>query len=308
MKIMIILSFLILSGIGNIITAQQQVVPLYPGIAPGSESWTQTEVQYLNEQGQQMVRNVVTPTFTVYKPDPAKANGTAMIVAPGGGFLFLSWQTEGTEVAEWLASKGVTAFLLKYRLSNSGSTREEFQKAMMALFSSISAASRPENEGKPEGDINGNKAMSEIAVLGQEDGRQAIRIVRSRAAEWGIDPHKIGIMGFSAGGMVTLGPLLRHDAESRPDFAAAIYTPWANNSVPADAPPLFILVASDDMLTEKGSIQLYSAWKAAGKTAELHVYSKGGHGFGMQKKGLPADTWIERLGDWMKSQGFLGNQ
>jgi acetyl esterase/lipase len=308
MKIMIILSFLILSGIGNIITAQQQVVPLYPGIAPGSESWTQTEVQYLNEQGQQMVRNVVTPTLTVYKPDPAKANGTAMIVAPGGGFLFLSWQTEGTEVAEWLASKGVTAFLLKYRLSNSGSTREEFQKAMMALFSSISAASRPENEGKPEGDINGNKAMSEIAVLGQEDGRQAIRIVRSRAAEWGIDPHKIGIMGFSAGGMVTLGPLLRHDAESRPDFAAAIYTPWANNSVPADAPPLFILVASDDMLTEKGSIQLYSAWKAAGKTAELHVYSKGGHGFGMQKKGLPADTWIERLGDWMKSQGFLGNQ
>lgn len=150
----------------------QEVIPLYPGIAPGSESWTQTEVQYLNDQGQQMVRNVVTPTLTVYKPDPAKSNGTAMIVAPGGGFLFLSWQTEGTEVAEWLASKGVTAFLLKYRLSDSGSTREEFQKAMMALFSSISAASNPENSGKPEGDINRNKAMSEIAVLGQEDGRQ----------------------------------------------------------------------------------------------------------------------------------------
>lgn len=146
--------------------------------------------------------------------------------------------------------------------------------------------------------------MSEIAVLGQEDGRQAIRIVRNRAAEWGIDPHKIGIMGFSAGGMVTLGPLLQHDAESRPDFAAAIYTPWADNPVPADAPPLFILVASDDMLTEKGSIQMYSAWKAAKKPTELHIYSKGGHGFGMQKKGLPVDSWIERLGDWMKSQGF----
>jgi acetyl esterase/lipase len=304
MKTRILLSLLILPGIGNIISAQQEVIPLWPGTAPGSESWMQTEVQYLNEQGQQMVRNVVTPTLTVYKPDPAKSNGTAMIVAPGGGFLFLSWQTEGTEVAEWLASKGVTAFLLKYRLSDSGSTREEFQKAMMALFSSISAAGNPENSGKPEGDINRNKAMSEIAVLGQEDGRQAIRIVRNRAAEWGIDPHKIGIMGFSAGGMVTLGPLLQHDAESRPDFAAAIYTPWADNPVPADAPPLFILVASDDMLTEKGSIQMYSAWKAAKKPTELHIYSKGGHGFGMQKKGLPVDSWIERLGDWMKSQGF----
>jgi acetyl esterase/lipase len=294
-----------LALIVNVISAQQQVIQLWPGTAPGSESWTQKEVRYLNEQGQQMIRNVVTPTLTVYKPDPAKANGTAMIVAPGGGFLFLSWQTEGTEVAEWLASKGVTAFLLKYRLTNSGSTQEEFQKALVALFSAISAASNPENAGKPEGDIN--HSMSEIAVLGQEDGRQAIRIVRKRAAEFGIAPAKIGIMGFSAGGMVTLGPLLQHDAESRPDFAAAVYTPWSDTPVPADAPPLFILVAGDDRLTSSGSIRMYSAWKAAGKEAELHVYSKGGHGFGMQKKGLPVDSWIDRLGDWMKSLGFLGN-
>jgi acetyl esterase/lipase len=302
MRTKILLLLFILLGIGNAISAQQEVIPLWPGTAPGSETWIQKEVKYLNDQGQQMIRNVVIPTLTVYKPDPAKANGSAMIVAPGGGFLFLSWQTEGTEVAEWLASRGVTAFLLKYRLSNSGSTQEEFQKAMMALFSSISAAINSENSGKPEGDISRNKTMSEIAVLGQEDGRQAIRIVRSRAAEWGIDPHKIGIMGFSAGGMVTLGPLLQHDAESRPDFAGAIYTPWSDSPVPADAPPLFILAAGDDKLTEKGSIQMYSAWKEA----ELHIYSKGGHGFGMQKKDLPVDSWIERLGDWMKSQGFPG--
>jgi hypothetical protein len=179
MKTKALLSLFILLGIGNVISAQQEVIPLWPGIAPGSETWTQKEVQYLNEQGQQMVRNVVTPTLTVYKPDPAKSNGTAMIVAPGGGFLFLSWQTEGTEVAEWLTSKGVTAFLLKYRLTNSGSTREEFQKAMMTLFSSISAASKPENAGKPEGDISRSKAMSEIAVLGQEDGRQPERMLNS---------------------------------------------------------------------------------------------------------------------------------
>src|SRR4030042_267768 len=306
MKNKIALTWLLLMNIALCTKAQQQIIPLWPGIAPGSETWTQEEVIYLNDQGQQMVRNVVIPTLTVYKPDPAKANGTAMIVAPGGGFLFLSWQTEGTEVAEWLASKGVTVFLLKYRLTNSGSTQEEFQKAVIALFSAISAASYPENSGKPEGDISRSNSMSEITLLGQEDGRQAIRVVRKRAAEFGIDQAKIGIMGFSAGGMVTLGTLLQHDTESRPDFAAAIYTPWADYPVPADAPPLFILVAGDDRLAAPGSIQMYSAWKTAGKSAELHVYSKGGHGFGMQKKGLPVDSWIERLGDWMKSQGYLG--
>jgi acetyl esterase/lipase len=306
MKTKILLSLFVLLGIGSAISAQQEVIPLWPGTAPGSENWTQKEIQYLNEQGQQMVRNVVTPTLTVYKPDPAKANGTAMIVAPGGAFLFLSWQIEGTEVAEWLASKGVTVFLLKYRLTNSGANQEEFQQALMALFKNISAASNPANSGKPEGDVNRNKAMSDAAVIGQEDGRQAIRIVRKRAAEWGINPEKIGIMGFSAGGMVTLGALLQHDADSRPDFAGAIYTPWSDSPVPVDAPPLFILVAGDDPLTGSGSIQMYSAWKVAGKEAELHIYSKGGHGFGMQKKGLAVDSWIERLGDWMRTQGFLG--
>jgi len=284
--------------------AQQQVIPLWPGTAPGSENWTQKEILYQNSQGQQMIRNIVVPTLTLYKPDPARANGTAMIVAPGGGFLFLSWQTEGTEVAEWLASKGVTVFLLKYRLTNSGSTQEEFQKAMMDLFKAISETSKPENAGKPESDTGHNIAMSEIALLGQEDGRQAIRIVRRRAAEWGIDPKKIGIIGFSAGGVVTMGTVLQHDAESRPDFAVPVYTPWFDTPVPNDAPPLFILVAGDDRLTAPGSIAMYSAWKNAGKEAELHVYAKGGNGFGMQKKGLPVDSWIERLWDWMKSKGY----
>src|SRR4030042_1379580 len=153
MKLKTLLSIFILLEFGIITSAQHQVIQLWPGIAPGSEDWTQKEVQYLNEQGQEMVRNVVTPTLTVYKPDPAKANGTAMIVAPGGGFLFLSWQTEGTEVAEWLASKGGTVFLLKYRLTNSGSTQEEFQQAMSALFRTIGTASNPANTGKPESDI-----------------------------------------------------------------------------------------------------------------------------------------------------------
>jgi len=304
MKGKILISILLLSGFGNIIFAQQEEIPLWPGVAPGSEEWTQKEVMYLNDQGQQMVRNVVFPALTVYMPDPGKATGTAVIVAPGGGFLFLSWQTEGTEVAEWLVSKGITVFLLKYRLTNSGSTQEEFQKAMIALFSAISAASNPENSGRPEGDISRNSAMSVITPIGQEDGKQAVRVIRERASEWGVDPEKIGMMGFSAGGMVTLGPLLDADDESYLDFAAPVYTPWAGQQVPSNAPPVFILAANDDPLTSSGSIEMLKSWKAAGKSAELHLYAKGGHGFGMQKKGLPVDTWIERFYEWIMSKGF----
>lgn len=304
MKNSITLALLLLFVASLSLQSQQQVIPLWPGMAPGSENWAQKEVQFLSDQKQQMIRNVVSPSITVYKPDPAKANGTAVIVAPGGGFLFLSWQSEGTEVAEWLAAKGITVFLLKYRLTNSGETQEEFQKAMMALFQAISAASNPQNSGKPEGDISRHEAMSAITLLGQEDGRQAIRIVRKRSAEWGINPSKIGMIGFSAGGMVTLGPVLKHDQESRPDFAAPVYTPWSEAPVPDDAPPLFILVAGDDQLAAAGSIAMYTAWKNAKKEAELHVYAKGGHGFGMQKKGLPVDSWIERFWEWMKAQGF----
>jgi acetyl esterase/lipase len=278
---------------------QQQEITIWPGVAPGSENWTQQEVRYLNDQKQQMVRNVVTPTLTVYKPDIGKANGTAVIVAPGGGFRFLSWQTEGTDVAEWLIARGVTAFVLKYRVMNTGATQEEFQQALNALFRDIAAASNPANAGKPEGNIHGSKSMTDAEVLGQADGLQAVKLIRSRAAEWSINPGKIGMIGFSAGGMVALGPLLQGDKAGCPDFAGLIYTPWTDSLVPAEAPPVFILVAGDDRLTAGGSVQMYTAWKAAGKEAELHVYSKGGHGFGMQKRGLPVDGWIERFGEWM---------
>ena len=279
--------------------AQQQVIQLWPGAAPGSETWTQKEVRYLNDQKQQMVRNVVTPQLVVYKPDSAKSNGTAVIIAPGGGFRYLSWQSEGTEVAEWLASRGITAFVLKYRTMNTGSTKEEFQQSIAGLFREIA------NATKPGGNLNNSPEMSSAVLPGQEDGRQAIRIVRKQASEWKIDTNRIGIMGFSAGGMVTLGTLMQNDRDSRPDFAGAIYTPWSGEAVPVNAPPLFILVAGDDGLTSNGSLQMYSAWKSAGKSAELHIYSKGGHGFGMQKRNLPADSWIDRFGDWMESQGLM---
>jgi acetyl esterase/lipase len=282
--------------------AQQPVIPVWPGAAPGSEEWAQKEVEYLSSGKQKMVRNVVRPTLTAYLPDRSKANGTAVIVCPGGGFHFLSWESEGTKVAEWLQERGVAAFVLKYRLLNTGATEEEYQKKVAELFRSIDQRMKgAESTPRPP-----DPERARIVTLAAADGRQAMKVVRQRAAEWGIAPDRIGILGFSAGAAVTMGVVMDHDAESRPAFAAPIYGGSAGNgAVPADAPPLFVLVAHDDALAAGSSVKLYSDWKAAGKSAELHIYSKGGHGFGMNKRGLPVDHWIERFGDWLDTQGLL---
>lgn len=281
-------------------SAQQRVVPVWPGVAPGSEGWPQKEVVYLNGK-QTMVRNVVTPTLALYLPERTKATGTAVVVCPGGGFHFLSWDSEGTEVAKWLQGHGVAAFVLKYRLIDTGATEPEFQRHLDILFGRKSA------DGKEVVQTAAEEAERKaIPSLASADGRQAVKVVRQHAAEWGIAPDRIGILGFSAGGAVTLGVVMDHDAESRPDFAAPIYGgDTGGKPVPSDAPPLFILVANDDPGASLGSLRLCSEWKAANKPVELHVYSKGGHGFGMNQRGLPVDTWIERFGDWLKVQGLL---
>lgn len=283
---------LLLLGLPLTALAQEPVIPLWPGPAPGSEDWTHTEQDGLNRwDGFRLTRNVTTPTLTVFRPDPARANGTAMIVAPGGGFHFLSMETEGTMMARWLADQGVTAFVLKYRLVPTEADDEAFWAQVVRLFS---------------GDRSAQASMAQVQPLAIEDGRQAVRLVRQQAATWGIDPHRIGLMGFSAGGMVTTGVALAHEVDSRPDFIAPIYgAPFEAFTVPADAPPMFALVASDDPLLATQCVTLYQAWKAAGKDAELHVYAKGGHGFGLKKQNLPVDTWPDRLGDWMRTQGWI---
>jgi acetyl esterase/lipase len=150
------------------------------------------------------------------------------------------------------------------------------------------------------------KLMQVLRPLIVADGLQAVKLVRRHAAEWGIASDKVGIMGFSAGGHLTTGVALTYTADSRPDFAAPIYSsPYEDISVPADAPPLFIAVAHDDAFAASASVPLYSAWNAAGRSAELHIYSKGGHGFGMHKQGLPSDNWIDRFGEWLQAQGVL---
>jgi acetyl esterase/lipase len=138
------------------------------------------------------------------------------------------------------------------------------------------------------------------------DGCQAVRLVRAHAAEWGIDPEKIGIMGFSAGGMLTLSVAHHFDSSSRPNFAAPIYSaPPPDAAIPEKAPPLFLLCAADDDMASEVSTSFYSKWRTAGHEVELHIYSKGGHGFGMKKQELPSDNWIECFGEWLRVQGFL---
>ncbi|MGQ0637334.1 MAG: alpha/beta hydrolase [Planctomycetaceae bacterium] len=281
------------------------VIPIWPGVAPGSENWRQQEVEVRGVDGKNLIRNVTTPTLTAFLPDSAKATGTAVIVCPGGGFRFLSWQSEGTKVAEWLQQRGVAAFVLKYRLKETAASEDEYRKEMSSFLSMVFQFK--DRDMSTDAAKTFAKDMQISGAPGIADGRQAIKLLRQRAKEWGIKPDRIGIMGFSAGAIVTNGTVASDDAQSRPDFAAPIYGPVCGEiKVPAEAPPLFILCASDDQIGEASSVRLYSAWKDAGRPAELHLYEKGGHGFGMTKKNLPVDGWIERFGDWLGQRKLIG--
>ena len=261
--------------------AQKTVVTLWPNGAPGSENWTQIEAEYpMGNSGARGVRNVTKPSITVYLPAAGSGSGTSVIVAPGGAFRMLSWDAEGTMVADWLQQHGVAAFVLKYRLTDSGT------------------------DGAGRGAPGGQAAIRTMAAA---DGLQAVKVVREHAAEWRIDPAKVGLMGFSAGGYVAVQAALEHSAATRPDFVASIYgccITAADLKVPDDAPPIFFLHAYNDPVSAS-SPSLYLAWKAANKPAELHTYAAGGHGFGMPKHDLPSDGWIERFGDWLRYQKLM---
>ncbi len=261
--------------------AGPQTIPLYPGAAPGSEDANYPETEIV--QGVRQVHNVTKPVLLAFLPDPAKANGTAWVVCPGGGFQWLAIEYEGTDLARWLNEQGIAAFVLKYRVMRTG-------------------------EGAPQ-DAAGMPERRRTAISwAVADGRQAITLVRSRAAEWHVNPNRIGIIGFSAGGYIAASLALDHDATNRPNFAAPIYGAMPPEMiVPADAPPLFIAQATDDRLVPPldTSLRIYAAWKKAGIPVELHMYAQGGHGFGMTKKNLPSDTWVDRFRDWMGTQGLL---
>ena len=274
------------------IAGQPAVIPLWPGGAPGSEAWTQPEHESIvppNEM--KVVRNVTQPTLTAYLPPPAVATGTAVIVCPGGAYHFLAIEHEGTDVAHWLVERGVAAFVLRYRVVPTAADDDAFRQQVRDTLADRARM---------------REVTGPVRQLAIADGRQAVTVVRQRAAEWGVHPSRIGVLGFSAGGVVATGVALQHDAASRPDFVAPIYgAPWDDVAVPGDAPPLFLALASDDDMAVGTSLPLYSKWRQAGEPVELHIFAQGGHGFGMRQQGLPADRWIELFGAWLGAQGLL---
>jgi len=253
-----------------------QTVNIWPSVAPGSETWTQKEKIEKNTPIGTVIINVVTPTLAVYLPERNKATGTGVIIAPGGAFVALAIDLEGHEVARWLQSKGIAAFVLKYR------TMEKRQ------------------EGIPE--MN----MDEAGKYGIADGIQAVKVVRQHSAEWGISPDRVGLMGFSAGAMVTSGTLLQPEAAARPNFAAPIYGgPFGvMPAIPAKLPPIFMAWAQDDPLVLDAVIKFYDSLRSAGHKPEAHIFNSGGHGFGMRKQGTSSDHWIDEFYYWLEAQGF----
>lgn len=261
--------------------------------ATGSESWNWQEKEFFSPIfNTEIVYNVTHPTLTVFRPDSVPANGTAVIICPGGGFHTLSINSEGVDVAKWLNKKGVTCFVLKYRLVHS--LTDDPVKELMAGMS---------DRKKFDED---NASVVPLAIT---DAREAITYVRRHADELGILQNRIGIIGFSAGGTLAESAVFNYTSDNRPDFVAPIYAyvpPDQNMDVAKDAPPMFLAAASDDQLhLVPGSLTLYNKWLAADKSVELHLYAKGGHGFGMHKQHLTSDTWIERFGDWLNQQGLL---
>jgi acetyl esterase/lipase len=296
---------LVLFASSHLLSAQT-VVSLYSGTIPNSIATNLQETSITLANGGIRTSNVVQPTLQIFRPAREKANGTAVIICPGGGYVRLSMDSEGTDVAKRLTEMGVTAFVLKYRL--------------------------PNDQSQPD---------KSIAPL--MDAQQALRMVRQKAAEYGINPNRVGIMGFSAGGHLaaTAGTHFtapvgdtKDNTSVRPDFLVLLYpvisftdslahggsrksllgdAPSADQirlysneqQVTAQTPPTFLVHAADDKTVKvQNSIRFYEACLRAGVPAEMHLYPKGGHGFGLNNK-TTKDNWSERLQNWLDANGWL---
>ena len=269
----------------------QTVIPLYNGAAPGSENWNWEEKEIKVDIGT-ILMDVSKPSLTAYLP--ANPNGTAVIIAPGGAFHALAFDHEGTEVAKRLNAKGITAFVLKYRLVHDDPAHPENSIGnLMATgnFEKLDSLNAP------------------VIPLALQDGLAAVKYVREHAADYKIDPNKIGFMGFSAGATLTMSVVYSAADEDRPNFVAPIYA-YENaiigSAVPSAKTPIFICAASDDDLGfATHSVHIYLKWLAANQPAELHMYEKGKHGFGTKKQGLPVDTWMDRFADWLAMHDLI---
>ncbi len=257
---------------------------------PLSDAGSPDTTQWVSMEGWRIAHNVTQPAIYPVLPTAGPANGTAVIIAPGGGFLTLAFDTEGIEVAKYLAARGVTCFVLTYRVGATPRDIESMAKAMGGTTHSADPKmTHPGVAGPAE-------------TLAQADGLAAMAWVRSHAADYGIDPRRIGFMGFSAGGMTTMNVATHYAPATRPDFIGVIYGAMHETPVPADAPPAFIALAADDPLLSHASVPIFDAWRDNGHSAELHIYARGSHGFGMRKVGTSADHWIDDYYIWLVSE------
>ncbi|MBV8684538.1 MAG: alpha/beta hydrolase fold domain-containing protein [Caulobacteraceae bacterium] len=254
--------------------------------------------------GTKMLRNVSEATLTVFTPDPGTANGCGVVVCPGGGWRILAWEHEGLDVAEWFAHRGFTAFLLKYRVRGTPADPAEFARASAAMQQQLSAPRPAAGAPRRMDQLLREESLQFAREIAADDGRRALQIARERAAEFGLKPERIGLIGFSAGAFL-VADVAMDPQGAPPAFVAAIYGgDTQGRPVPPEAPPLFTVIAHDDRLLFRMVEQLYMDWTDAERSAELHIFARGQHGFGMVRQGLPSDRWIDLLGDWLADRGF----
>ncbi|GHD03995.1 alpha/beta hydrolase [Novosphingobium pokkalii] len=274
---------------------------LYPAGAPGGagpDAGFPAETRAtLPESGETMVFNVSVPTLERFAPQKGHSNGTAVIVAPGGGFVGIGYRAGGTAIAQRLAGLGITAFVLKYRTIVSPDDAMHMPAQHVHEMAAIEARAK---SGSP----------AQIAPFAGEphavaDGARALELVRAHAATWGIDPHRVGILGLSAGAFLAADLAIGPPA-SRPDFVALLYG-GLRGPVPSDAPPAFIAAAADDPYVPDDAALLFAAWRKAGVPAELHIYERGGHGFDLAAKGAPSDHWFAQFTWWMQARGLIAH-
>lgn len=265
--------------------AQADAIELGTGPLPDAKTPESWHSQY----GRKFARNVTVATLTPFLPDPAKATGTAVIVAPGGGFRTLSMENEGWEVAQALAQKGVAAFVLKYRLNQTAADLKEFANP---------TAPRPNSGTRHSPAEMASRIAPQVA-----DANAAFALIRANAEKWHVDKDRIGMIGFSAGAMLTMTTTLS-GGEAKPAFIGSIYGGMNAVEVPADAPPLFVAIAADDPLFPVG-FGLIESWRKANRPVELHYYEQGGHGFGMYQKTTTSTGWFDAYTRWLGMHGYL---
>jgi acetyl esterase/lipase len=289
--------------------AQHAEILLWPNGVPDPLPGVGPEARFRQPNGPgtpcDWLRNVSEPSLTVFRPD--KPNGTGVIVCPGGGWRILAWGHEGIDVAEWFAARGVTVFLLKYRLMATPDDPAQFAALNDAAQAREAAAGQLSGKTAPRmlSDLVRASIFPRARAAAAADGRRALAQVRERAGEFGLQPDRIGMIGFSAGAFLTADVAM--DPGGAPlAFAAPIYGGDTNGrEVPPDAPPLFTCIAQDDRMLFRVVEGLYAAWSDADRPAELHIFQKGGHGFGMARQGLAVDRWIDLLESWLKDLGHV---